>query len=386
MKQYVELVKRILNHGVVKKDRTGVGTISVSGHTMKFNLQEGFPLLWLKRTHFKALAYEMLWFIGVHRNQYPYSYLDMTNIKYLVDHGVNIWNDWPYEKFYTHYTRLGFTDMIPARGIKEDEYESVKDDLITWEGNDENCILIPDHKMFANKIKNSLHFAAKWGNLGPVYGKQWRNWEVSKLPKGRLDEIIEILYSISVGEASQEAAGSLMDQIIEDKKQATNIDQLQTVIETLKTNPWDRGIKISSWNVAELKDMALRPCHYDMQFLVTPDTPNHKLTLILGIRSNDIGLGNPFNVAQYALLLTMISHLVDMVPFELIVNIGDAHIYSNHIHGMKEVLRRWETYEHFELPKLSITRKVENIDDFRFEDFKLENYKFHPFIKLPVAV
>lgn len=264
MQQYHHLLQFILDNGVQKTDRTGTGTISYFGYQMRFNLSEGFPLITTKKVHLKSIIYELLWFL---RGE--------TNIKYLKEHGVSIWDEWA----------------------------------------DEN------------------------GELGPVYGKQWRSWEGAN------------------GET---------------------IDQLSDAIKQIKNNPDSRRIIISAWNVADLPRMALMPCHNLFQFYVA----DGKLSCQLYQRSADVFLGVPFNIASYALLTMMMAQVCDLEPGDFIHTFGDVHIYNNHIEQVQLQLSRTP----YPLPTMKLNPSVKNIFDFKYEDFALENYRFHPAIKAPVAV
>lgn len=288
MKQYLDLIRKVLNEGTKKEDRTGTGTISYFGYQMRFNLEDGFPLVTTKKVHLKSIIHELLWFI--HGD---------TNIKYLVDNGVSIWNDWPYKKY-----------------TESPEYseESMEE--------------------FVEKIKNDDEFAKKWGDLGPVYGKQWRNFE--------------------------------------------GVDQLKNIIDEIKRNPDSRRLIVSSWNPKEVPNMALPPCHSLYQFYVI----DGKLSLQLYQRSGDIFLGIPFNIASYALLLMMVAKVTGLKPGTFVHTIGDAHIYLNHIEQVNLQLSR----EPFPLPKMIIHRDTDNIEDFKYEDFELVDYQCHGKIKGAVAV
>lgn len=264
MRQYLDLLQHILDKGVSKTDRTGTGTISCFGYQMRFNLADGFPLVTTKKLHLKSIVYELLWFLK-----------GETNIKYLKDHGVSIWNEWA----------------------------------------DEN------------------------GELGPVYGKQWRRWQGAD---GRI------------------------------------IDQVSDVIRQIKTNPDSRRLIISAWNVADLPHMALMPCHTLFQFYVA----DGKLSCQLYQRSADVFLGVPFNIASYALLTLMMAQVCGLEPGDFVHTFGDVHLYNNHLEQAKLQLTR----EPYPLPTMKLNPGVENIFDFTYEDFTLENYQFHPPIKAPVAV
>lgn len=264
MQQYHQLLQHILDHGTQKTDRTGTGTISCFGYQMRFDLQKGFPLVTTKKLHLKSIIYELLWFLQ-----------GDTNIKYLNDHGVSIWNEWADEK----------------------------------------------------------------GELGPVYGKQWRSWEG--------------------------ADGKVTDQISD-------------LIQQIKKNPDSRRLIISAWNVADLPKMALMPCHTLFQFYVA----DGKLSCQLYQRSADVFLGVPFNIASYALLTMMIAQVCDLEYGDFVHSFGDAHLYNNHIEQAKLQLSRTP----YDLPTMKLNPSVKDIFSFQFGDFTLENYQCHPHIKAPVAV
>jgi thymidylate synthase len=264
MQQYLNLLRHILENGTEKTDRTGTGTKSVFGYQMRFDLQQGFPLVTTKKVHLKSIIYELLWFLK-----------GETNIAYLKEHGVKIWDEWADER----------------------------------------------------------------GELGPVYGKQWRSWEG--------------------------ANGKVVDQVTE-------------LIDQIKKNPDSRRLIISAWNVADLPKMALMPCHTIFQFYVA----DGKLSCQLYQRSADVFLGVPFNIASYALLTMMIAQVCDLQPGEFIHTFGDVHIYNNHTEQVNIQLSRTP----FPLPAMKLNPSVKNIFDFSFEDFTLENYQSHPAIKAPVAV
>ena len=263
MKQYLDLARLVLDKGIQKGDRTGTGTISYFGHQMRFDLSEGFPLVTTKKLHLKSIIHELLWFLK-----------GDTNIKYLKENGVRIWDEWA----------------------------------------DEN------------------------GNLGKIYGHQWRGWEGD----------------------------------------GVTIDQIQEVVDTLKNNPDSRRIIVSAWNVAQLDQMALPPCHCFMQFYVA----NGKLSMQLYQRSADLFLGVPFNIASYSLLLLMMAQVTGLEAGEFIHTFGDVHIYNNHIDQIKEQLTRGP----YKLPTMVLNKEVTNIFDFKYEDFTLVGYEAHPHIKGEVAV
>jgi thymidylate synthase len=264
MQQYQQLLQHILDNGVAKSDRTGTGTLSYFGYQMRFDLQDGFPMVTTKKLHLKSIIHELLWFLK-----------GETNTKYLKENGVSIWDEWA----------------------------------------DEN------------------------GELGPVYGKQWRSW---------------------TGADGQ------------------TIDQVTDVIRQIKTNPDSRRMIVSAWNVADLPEMALMPCHTMFQFYVA----NGKLSCQLYQRSADVFLGVPFNIASYALLTMMMAQVCDMEAGDFIHTFGDVHIYNNHMEQVKLQLSRTP----YPLPSMKLNPAVKDIFGFKFEDFTLENYQSHPAIKAPVAV
>ncbi|MBN2604901.1 MAG: thymidylate synthase [Bacilli bacterium] len=293
MKQYLTLLQHILDNGVKKEDRTGTGTISVFGYQTRYNLAKGFPLVTTKKVHLTSIIHELLWFVS-----------GDTNIKYLVENNVRIWNEWPY-RIYTN--------------SPEYQGETMEE--------------------FIYKIKEDVAFAAKFGDLGPVYGKQWRNFEG---PNGK------------------------------------KVDQLSELIENIKNNPDSRRLIISAWNPPLIPEMALPPCHMMFHFYVA----NHKLSCLLYQRSADTFLGVPFNIASYALLTMMIAQVTGLEVGEFVHTLGDAHIYLDHLEQVKLQLSR----EPKELPKMVINPNVKNIEDFKFSDFSLEDYHPHPMIKGKVSV
>jgi thymidylate synthase len=264
MRQYLDLIQYILDHGIQKSDRTGTGTVSVFGYQMRFDLSEGFPLLTTKRLHTKSIIYELLWFLR-----------GDTNVRYLQEHGVRIWNEW----------------------------------------------------------------ADAEGELGPVYGAQWRSWHA---PDGRV------------------------------------IDQISGVVRSIRENPNSRRHIVNAWNVGELDQMALPPCHILFQFYVA----DGKLSCQLYQRSADVFLGVPFNIASYALLTLMIAQVCDLQPGEFIHTLGDAHLYRNHL----EQARLQLTRDPYPLPEMRLNPDVRDIFAFHYEDFELRNYQAHPHIKAPISV
>lgn len=292
MKQYLELCQKVLEHGLTKDDRTNTGTVSYFGAQMRFDLSEGFPLLTTKRVHLRSIIHELLWFIK-----------GDTNIKYLVDNDVRIWNEWPYEIY-----------------CKSESYQG------------------ETLEEFVEKIKNDDEFARLHGDLGPVYGKQWRNF--------------------GVGEYS--------------------VDQLKNVIDEIRTNPKSRRLIVCAWNPLEIDKMALPPCHSLFQFYVN----DGKLSCMLYQRSADLFLGVPFNIASYALLTMMVAKVCNLELGEFVHTLGDAHIYSNHFEQINKQLTRTPRA----LPKMLIHRDTKNIEDFVYEDFELVDYNPYKGIKGKVAV
>ena len=297
MRPYLDLLKHVLRNGHRRADRTGTGTRSVFGYQMRFDLQEGFPLCTTKRVWFRGLAHEMLWFLS-----------GSTNIKPLVDEGVSIWTDWPLRKY---LEQSG--ERIPPSDTEE------------WVELKQN---------FEARFRFDEAFAMRHGDLGPVYGKQWRDFG--------------------------------------------GADQIARVITTIKTRPESRRHVVSAWNPAETERMALPPCHMFFQFYVCAG----RLSCLLYIRSNDLFLGAPFNIAQYALLTHMVAHQTGLDVGELVYTIGDAHAYANHLDQIREQLSR----DPFPPPRLVIHRRPDSIFDYAYEDFEVENYRHHSAIRAPVAV
>lgn len=298
--QYLDLLKDILENGVFKQDRTGTGTYSVFGRQIRFDLSAGFPLLTTKKVYMRAIIHELLWFL-----------MGTGNIKYLVDNDVHIWDEWPY-KYYALEARSKKLEAM----TKED---------------------------FIEKIKTDGKFAKKWGNLGPVYGVQWRHWRTEK---------------------------------------GKEIDQIAQVIEEIKKTPFSRRLIVSAWNAGDIEEMAkagLPPCHTMFQFYVSADK---KLSCQLYQRSADMFLGVPFNIASYALLTLMVAQVTGLKPGDFVHTFGDTHIYSNHLEQVKEQLKRKPKI----FPTMKLNQKVKDIFGFTFEDFTLENYDPHPPIKGKVAI
>lgn len=344
MKQYLALMQDILDNGVVKKDRTGVGTLSVFGRQLRFDLKEGFPLVTTKKVHLKSIIHELLWFLN-----------GDTNVKYLQENGVKIWDAWANEE----------------------------------------------------------------GDLGPVYGKQWREWRDCKVVEchdvRRTQQLMQRGYKY-IGNMKEDGTTYLVYE--------KPHDQISKVIQQLREDPDSRRIIVSAWNVGDLDDMALNPCHNYFQFYTTEMTllerldwyeanepekfanaplinhediddeerlhetldregiPRRKLSCFYMMRSNDVALGKPFNIASYALLTHMVAQQVNMVPDELVYSGVDVHLYLNHLDQIKLQLTR----EPYPLPKLVIKRKPESIFDYKYEDFEVVGYQSHPHIAMPVAV
>ena len=290
MQQYLDLCRHVLEHGEKREDRTGTGTISTFGYQMRFDLTKGFPLLTTKKVFYRGIFEELLWFLSGN-----------TNIKPLVDKKVGIWNEWPYDKY------------SKSPDFKGETLEE-----------------------FIEKIRDDQEFADKYGNLGPVYGKQWRDFN--------------------------------------------GVDQISQLIDGIKSNPFSRRHLVVAYNPGEVKDMALPPCHSLFQFYVSAD--GKKLSCQLYQRSGDVFLGVPFNIASYSLLLAMVAQVCDLEPYEFIHTFGDVHIYLNHLDQINEQLSRTPR----PLPKLVLNKDVKNIFDFKYEDINIEDYDPYPAIKGAVSV
>ena len=372
-KQYQQLLKDIIEYGVEKQDRTGTGTKSIFGYTIRHNMKDGFPLLTTKKMAWKTMVTELLWFLR-----------GDTNIKYLVDNNCHIWDGDAYKNYEKKRQKweVGRVEEIPKLSQEE----------------------------FINKIKTDDEFAKKWGELGPVYGKQWRSWKIGER-------------RLKWSQLNNEQKSSISKEALENTHidvpiftEERVIDQITNLINDLKTNPDSRRLMVNAWNVGELDQMVLPPCHYGFQvytrelsleerrelyikkygstdgwhFIQYAQTiPTRAISLMWNQRSVDVGLGLPFNIASYALLLEILAKITNMVPDQLIGSLGDTHLYSNHIELVKEQIDR----EPFELPTL----KIEKTDKFwngfdvsmfghlDVNDFTIENYQSHSSIKLPLS-
>jgi thymidylate synthase len=305
MRQYLELLEDIKKNGVRKHNRTGTDQIGVFGRQLRFDLSEGFPAMTTKKLFMRGIIHELIWFLK-----------GSTNIKYLVDNDVHIWDEWPYR----HY--------LQKQGQKVPESSSQE-----WQ---------TGIKKFTEKIKNDDDFAKEWGELGPVYGYQWRHWQTAE---------------------------------------GQEVDQIAKAIETIKTNPESRRIIVSAWNVADIDEMTkagLPPCHLLFQFYVA----DGKLSCQMYQRSADTFLGVPFNIASYSLLTMMMAQVTGLEPGDFVHTFGDTHLYVNHLEQVDEQLSRQPR----KLPTMKINPAVKSIDDFKFEDFELVDYDPHPAIKAPIAV
>jgi thymidylate synthase len=374
---YQSLLTDILENGIEKKDRTGTGTLSVFGRQIRHKMTDGFPLLTTKKMAFKSIVTELLWFLK-----------GDTSIKYLVDNGCHIWDGDAYANYLKKRTTANKDNIRIPHTLENGMTGQISRPLTKDE--------------FINKIKTDDEFAKRFGNLGPIYGKQWRKWDTKPTTNSETGEIF-------IGNSW--------------------VDQIQNLINELKTNPDSRRLKVNSWNVGELDQMVLPPCHYSFQVYTRElsnkelielafksiestdgisaaflwelscqgkkeseiiesvsnslrNIPKRSISLMFNMRSTDVGLGLGFNLASYGLLLMMISKQVNMIPDELIYNGGDVHLYKNHIEPIKEQLDR----EPYPLPNVKISDRVVNdIADYTLDDIVLENYQSHPTIKMPLS-
>lgn len=312
--EYLNLGKKVLKEGTLKTDRTGTGTKSLFGYQMRFDLQKGFPLLTTKRVPFGLIKSELLWFIK-----------GDTNIRYLLQHNNHIWDEWAFERYVksADYEGPDMTDF-GRRALKDEAF---------------NAVYQSEKADFCQRILDDERFAAQYGELGNVYGSQWRNWKTS---------------------------------------QGETIDQLKDVIDMIKKSPDSRRLIVSAWNPEDVPGMALPPCHTLFQFYVA----DGKLSCQLYQRSADIFLGVPFNIASYALLTHLIVHETGLKVGEFVHTLGDAHLYLNHMEQMEKQLTR----EPKEFPTVKLNEEKTSMFDFEMEDILLEDYQPHPGIKAPIAV
>jgi thymidylate synthase len=311
MRQYLDLLENIKTNGVKKADRTGVGTISVFGRQLRFDLSEGFPAVTTKKLFMRGIIHELIWFLQ-----------GSSNIKYLVDNDVHIWDEWPYKHYLIEH----------GKEVPDSSSEQWKSGI----------------KEFTEKIKGDDKFAAKWGELGPVYGYQWRHWRTPD--GGEIDQIAKAVENIKAA-----------------KKDPNHRDS--------------RRIIVSAWNVADIEEMnkaGLPPCHLLFHFYVSQG----KLSCQMYQRSADTFLGVPFNIASYSLLTMMMAQVCGLEPGDFVHTFGDTHLYLNHLEQVDEQLSRKPK----PLPKMKINPKIKNIGDFKYEDFELVNYDPHPAIYAPIAV
>jgi thymidylate synthase len=368
--EYFRIVNEILTNGKLKKNRTGVDTISIFGAQAKYNVDlNAFPILTTKKVHWPAIVHELLWFISGN-----------TNIKYLVDNNVRIWNEWSFFKY-----------KKACANVTEPDYDVHIEDL------DKNCVREMTQDEFINEIKTNETFAAKWGELGEgTYGGMWRAFPFYT-SEGNGDYV-------DYGHGFQKSTHTF-----------GTVDQLQKVIEKLKTNPDDRRMIISAWHPYWADHCALPPCHcflifnteeltleerveilqkhvgpvnlpksdvWIIQKLNEENIPTRRLNLMMTIRSNDIFLGKTFNITSYALMVAMMAHVSNMVTGTLTYSIGDAHLYTNHLDQIKLQMSR----EPMKLPRLWLNPEIKSLFDFKYEDIKLMDYQSHPTIKADVAV
>lgn len=397
--QLKELYKKILSKNNYRIDRTGVGTKSIFGHSMKFDLREGFPLTTLRKIHIKSLIHELLWFLGSYDDEYKK--FGKTNIKYLLMNGVSFWTDWCYENYKSEKLRkYQSNDLKDSKTVKKFRFLSQKD--------------------FEKKIIKDDDFALKWGNLGDgSYAKSWTDY-------GGYSELVQEKNIIKTTNSDHQIIDNLGYREIYFK----GINQINNLINQLIENPESRRLIVNAWNVEEMEDTLLPPCHMmfqcytdilsmeerivycetnynknDINSYMTKNkienwdeirrdprkqikildhfnVPERFLDLQLYQRSSDQFLGGPYNVASYSLLLHMIAQVTNMIPREFIWTIGDTHLYANSIEATEELINR----EIRELPKLKINPDIQNIYGFRYEDFEIVDYNPHPNIKVEVAV
>jgi thymidylate synthase len=379
--RYQALLEDILHWGVEKTDRTGTGTISVFGRQIRHKMSEGFPLLTTKKMAWKTMVTELLWFLR-----------GDTNIKFLLDYDCHIWDGDAYKRY---------KSTNPDNLRNYEMFETVDELTKTY--------TYFTQEEFINKIKTNDEFAKKWGELGPIYGKQWRSWngkpeQITNYKGGEINP-----YFCDCQEGFEDGHSKV-------RKKNKGVDQIANLINELKTNPDSRRLMVNAWNVGELDQMVLPPCHYGFQVYtrelsneerysmvsritdkMTPTDiekkqwivvdniphkiPTRAISLMYNTRSQDVPLGTPFNIASYALLLMMIAKQVNMVPDELITNMGDCHIYLNQIDGVKEQLTRTP----YELPTVELLGDVDDIANYEINDIILKGYQSHPSIKMPLS-
>ena len=385
-KQYQDLLQTILDYGVEKKDRTGTGTKSIFGYTIRHNMSEGFPVLTTKKMAWKTMVTELLWFLR-----------GDTNIKFLVDNGCHIWDGDAYKNYLIEDAKI--LPNMSKEKMTEFGFGLTKEEFI-------------------NKIKTDDEFAKKWGELGPIYGKQWRSWGRKNVVNYDLENVkssdrVKVMDLIRDG-------GDYSKYDVKVTYQNNSIDQIANLINDLKTNPDSRRLMVNAWNVGELDQMVLPPCHYGFQvytrelsleeryvmyfekldhtmvpldikipnihqYFTELNIPTRAISLMWNQRSVDTALGLPMNIASYGLLLTILAKEVNMVPDELIGNLGDTHLYLDHLEPAKEQLMR----EPFELPTLNPFPTYEgsrpSIESYTIGDFTLKNYQSHPKIYFPLS-
>lgn len=383
-RQYLDLLRTVLKNGRKKADRTGVGTISMFGHQMRFNMQEGFPLLTTKKLFTKAIVHELLWFLQ-----------GGDNIKYLVDNGVGIWNEWPHQAYMKEHERRK-SKLEEARANADTTGSAMEVSSASKLLDECPPLTLAE---FVINIREDEEFAAQWGKLGPVYGKQWVAWDGTM---GRNNKHI-------------------------------TVNQIDLMLKDLATNPDSRRIMVSAWNVSQVPEMKLPPCHWAFQlwtreltsderkdwyskngthgtgmikmvahivheykdaqhdkevnshihnFMDNEGVPKRAVSLMFQMRSVDCFLGMPFDIASYGILLEMIAQVSGMVADELLVTSGDTHIYLNHLEQVDEQLKR----EPYPLPTIKLNKNVKSIYDFKYEDITFHNYQAHPPIKADVAI
>lgn len=409
MKQYVDLITTILREGRVKTDRTGTGTISIFGHQSVYYMKDGFPLLTMKKTYPRGVFEELFWFLK-----------GDTNIRYLNQKNVHIWDEWAYAKYKKY-----------AASLEEPDYDVHVEDIPN------NRLRVMTQEEFCKAIVDDEEFAKRWGDLGPVYGKQWVDWGGHK----NVVMVGEEISGGSFGGPTIHSGGHLEEVYV------PGINQIQNVINRLKNVPDCRRLIVSAWNVNEISQMALAPCHVLFQFITEPlnfseridllkgkmendfkiveglntdginglfskyNIPSFRLSLQLYQRSCDVFLGQSFNVASYSILLCMVAQIVNMIPYKFVHSIGDAHLYLNHKNQINEFLHRTHNDEKKEkidywkkivngdnpesllgkyygppLPKIKLNHEIKNIFDFIIDDVELIDYNPLPAIKAPVAV